>query len=152
MRVIRARARPSGRAGEPGRRADLFDVVAALPPNDSPDDPAPVNDEGPRELERAGVVLREALEGALEALDPKPPGRPAKEQMDTRAKELVALQNLVSELTIELEASRVRTELALTMPHVLKAQGNTLGKGGSPNVERWLKVVKDLANDERHDT
>jgi hypothetical protein len=93
-----------------------------------------------------------ALEGALDALDPKPPGRPAKEQMDTRAKELVALQNLVSELTIELEASRVRTELALTMPHVLKTQGNTGGKGGSPNVERWLKVVKDLANDERHDT
>ena len=88
-----------------------------------------------------------ALEGALEALDPKPPGRPPKEQLE-RDKEFVALQNLVSELTIELEASRVRTELALTMPHVLKLEDRG---GGSVNVERWLKVVRDLARDEKPD-
>jgi len=60
-----------------------------------------------------------ALCGALEALlDGRPGPRPR--QSDARDDELRALQTENDELRVQLVAERVRTELALVMPHVLK--------------------------------
>lgn len=59
-----------------------------------------------------------ALEGALAGLEPGLPGRPRPVDAAEPA-ELDALRRQVSDLEIDLQAARVRTEIALTMPHLL---------------------------------
>lgn len=59
-----------------------------------------------------------ALTAALEALVPKPAGRPAK--ADETPSDVKELQRKLRETRIELEASRIREEIALVMPHLLK--------------------------------
>ena len=60
-----------------------------------------------------------ALCGALEALLEGRPG-PRPRERDAREEELRALQEQNEALRVQLVAERVRTELALVMPHVLK--------------------------------
>ena len=65
-------------------------------------------------------LKEKALAGALEALVPKAAGRPPKpEETPSDVKEL---QRKLRETRIELEASRIREEIALVMPHLLKRQ------------------------------
>lgn len=61
----------------------------------------------------------QVLQEALNALEPQLPGRPRKEEpmQDERVKELEAR---IKRLELELQASHVRTQLALTMPEVLR--------------------------------
>lgn len=59
-----------------------------------------------------------ALGAALEALVPGRPGRPPKApEIPTEVGEL---KRALRETRIELEASRIREEIALVMPHLLK--------------------------------
>jgi hypothetical protein len=78
--------------------------------------------------ETAFHKIREAiLQGALGAAEPKPIGRPPSTVvpgLDPGA-ETAAEQN--RRLRIELEASRIREEIALTMPHLLTRRGKKNG-------------------------
>jgi transposase-like protein len=63
--------------------------------------------------------LREKVLGAaLEALVPKKAGRPPK--APPAPAEVEELKRTLRETRIELEASRIREEIALVMPHLLK--------------------------------
>lgn len=65
------------------------------------------------------LELRErALHGGLDALAPGVPGRPPK-RVEIDLEELEALRSAVDWLRVELETSRVRTEIALVMPEHL---------------------------------
>lgn len=68
-------------------------------------------------------LKEKAVEGALEGLAPKPMGRPPK--VEETNPEVERLKARVNQLEIELQCSRVREEIALVMPHVLKGR-----KGG----------------------
>lgn len=63
-------------------------------------------------------LREEALAGALASLEPRPPGRPARREEPPP--ELDRLRREVAELRVDLEASRVRELLAISMPHLLK--------------------------------
>ncbi|NNC63177.1 MAG: helix-turn-helix domain-containing protein [Gammaproteobacteria bacterium] len=64
-------------------------------------------------------LRKEALEGALAGLAPRPSGRPPAEPPELESK-VTELESKVRELRMDLQASRVRTEIALTMPHLLR--------------------------------
>jgi len=69
---------------------------------------------------RLHEMRREALVGALQALLPKPSGRPTKPAAaTTKEQELLAR---IDELEVDLQAALVRTELALAMPHLFRAK------------------------------
>jgi hypothetical protein len=71
---------------------------------------------------RLHELRKEALEGALRALQPRPSGRPANPEPGTpREREL---QAHIKELEEDLQAAYVRTELALAMPHLFKGKKN----------------------------
>jgi transposase-like protein len=79
--------------------------------------------------ERLGVsesrlheLRREALEGALGALMPRPAGRPAATVPAGAARE-AELEARVKDLEVDLQAALVRTELALAMPHLFEGGG-----------------------------
>jgi len=72
---------------------------------------------------RLHELRREALEGALGALMPKPAGRPARAETTTeREKEL---EGRIQELEVDLQAALVRTELALAMPELFRSKKNS---------------------------
>jgi transposase-like protein len=64
-------------------------------------------------------MRREALEGALAGLQARPAGRSAAEPPDMSSK-VAELEAENRDLRIDLQASRVRTEIALAMPHLLR--------------------------------
>lgn len=64
-------------------------------------------------------LRKQALEGALSALAPKPAGRP-RTQPEPAPGEVQQLKEQVEDLEFELQAARVKTELAITMPHLLR--------------------------------
>lgn len=66
---------------------------------------------------RFAQIRKEALAAALTALEPKAPGRPCAPVPDPRVEEL---EQRTRALERELEASRIREEIALTMPHLLQ--------------------------------
>jgi len=77
---------------------------------------------------RFHALREEALAGALSALSPAPPGRPATPLPDPT---IATLQRENAELREELEVSRLRTEIALAFPHlIVPPRGGQ--KGGSP--------------------
>lgn len=67
--------------------------------------------------------LRErALQGALTALEPRPPGRPRSELVEEVSR-VAALQAQLDDLAMELRAAQLREEIALVMPHLLQPRG-----------------------------
>ena len=64
-------------------------------------------------------LRRDFLEESIGLLEPKMPGRKRKEPT-LEEERITELERERKTLMIELEASRIRTELALVMPHVLK--------------------------------
>jgi transposase-like protein len=79
---------------------------------------------------RLHELRREALVGALQALMPKPSGRPANpEGPPPHEQELVAR---IQELEVDLQAALVRTELALAMPQLFRARGKKNPKNRPP--------------------
>ncbi len=80
-------------------------------------------------------MRHEALQAALDGLVPGRAGRPAK--MDEASTSRVAeLEREVAELKIELQAALVRTEIALTMPHVLRGAEDEKKKLGTKEKRR----------------
>lgn len=65
-------------------------------------------------------LRQRALEGAVGALLPRRPGRPPKASEPETPARLEQLQAENDELRVALQAARVRTEIALVMPHVLQ--------------------------------
>jgi hypothetical protein len=61
----------------------------------------------------------ELLQAALESLEPKPAGRPAQEAAPRG--DVPALQARLTELETELRAAQLREEIAVAMPHLVKA-------------------------------
>jgi hypothetical protein len=87
-----------------------------------------------------------ALYGALEALFSGPPG-PRPRTVDAREQRILELEAALSQLQIQLQASRVRTEIALVMPHILR-QGHGLSTSGSCDQTEFLHcsaTPQDLA-------
>jgi hypothetical protein len=66
-------------------------------------------------------LRRQALQAALEALNPKVSGRPPQGEEED-ALQLTALERENRALKLELQAAYVRTELALSMPQLLTKQ------------------------------
>jgi transposase len=78
-------------------------------------------------------LRHQVLQGALDSLAPKRPGRPpASQPEDTSCVE--DLKQQVRELELDLQAALVRTELALAMPQVLMDRGARRGKKNSSKL------------------
>ena len=77
---------------------------------------------------RFHALREQALAGALSALSPAPAGRPPTPGPDAT---VVALERENAELRDELDASQLRTEIALAFPHLI-APPRGGQKGGSP--------------------
>jgi len=74
-------------------------------------------------------IRRAALTGMLDGLSPRPPGRPPKEE---EPKEVQDLRARVSWLEEELEIARLRTEIAMWKPGLLRAPTPPPGKKRGP--------------------
>jgi hypothetical protein len=87
-------------------------------------------------------LRRRMLEGALESLEPLASGRPPSCSRE-ESRELAARREEIEQLRWELRAAQIREEIALLMPHLLKAPEEQKktgkrahsdgGKGGMPN-------------------
>ena len=64
------------------------------------------------------------LQEALELLEPRSAGRPAKAEPPISAAEVQSLRKQVRELGARAAAGEVQAELARTMPHVLRRLGS----------------------------
>ena len=73
------------------------------------------------------------LDGALEALRPRPRGRPRHRPLESA--EVQQLQARIRELEDALKTTALRSEIALTMPHLLDRAGRKK-KGGRPGRGR----------------
>lgn len=73
---------------------------------------------------RFHVLRRQALQSALEGLAPKPAGRRPHPPPEADAARVAELEAKVGDLQVDLEAERVRTEIALVMPHLLKKKAS----------------------------
>lgn len=74
-------------------------------------------------------LRRQALEGAIEGLEHQSPGRPQAPTPD-RSDDVARLEAELQDTKIDLQASRVQTEIALTMPHLLRdRKKKTVRKG-----------------------
>jgi hypothetical protein len=69
---------------------------------------------------RFHVLRKQALQGALAGLIPGERGRPPKPPPRIDPAHVAELEAELDELRFELEAARIREELALMMPHVLR--------------------------------
>jgi hypothetical protein len=69
------------------------------------------------------------MQDALRSLEPRPVGRPKKVE-PADAKKLQALQEELFRLKFELQASRIREEIAVVMPHLLVKKGPGAGMSG----------------------
>lgn len=68
---------------------------------------------------RFHALRRQALEGALSGLSPRPSGRPGRHDAP-EPEEVEELRRENEELKMELYATEIREEIALTMPHLLE--------------------------------
>lgn len=80
---------------------------------------------------RVHELRKVALSGAANALEPRAPGRPAAPRPDL---EVLALREEVKELRVDLQAARVREEIAIAMPHLLRPP--RAGEKGGPGAKR----------------
>lgn len=73
-------------------------------------------------IERARFyqLERAALEGALDGLEPRAPGRPPRPPASDAELEVERLRKKLAEAKFEAFAAKVREEIAEVMPHVLK--------------------------------
>jgi hypothetical protein len=63
-------------------------------------------------------MRQEALAGALSELEPSPAGRPPKERPEDDP-EKADLRKELFQAKLELQASRIREQIAVSMPHLL---------------------------------
>jgi hypothetical protein len=74
----------------------------------------------------------QALQGAVEQLEQRPAGRPAREPEDPR---IGALQGRIKELELQQQAARAREEVALVLPR-LAATASGEGSPGKKSSRR----------------
>ena len=87
-------------------------------------------------------MRKEFLASALGLLERKTAGRKPAAPPENAVERLAELEDEVQTLRIELEASRIRTEIALTMPHLLKDHAKA-GQGiGTPPSDKKTKKKK----------
>jgi hypothetical protein len=67
---------------------------------------------------RFHYLRTQLMQQAVEMLEPRPPGRPAQARESTRSNE-AALTAELQQLKLDLQAARIREEIALAMPHLL---------------------------------
>jgi hypothetical protein len=67
-------------------------------------------------------LRRQALQGALDGIKPKPPGRPGK-ATTLEGQHLEELERRLAEKELELHQALVREEVALILPHVAATAG-----------------------------
>lgn len=84
-------------------------------------------------------LRREALQAALDGLAPGPAGRPKRKEPEVDPKRLEALERENDELKFEFQAALLRTELALTMPHLLTRKGRAEIKKKAREARRLLR-------------
>jgi transposase-like protein len=68
------------------------------------------------------------FQDAVQSLEPRPVGRPRKEDPQ-EADEIEALKAEIWQLKFDLQAARIREEIAVTMPHLLKDKKPAEAKG-----------------------
>jgi hypothetical protein len=68
--------------------------------------------------QRFQQLRQQLLQAALDSLEPRPAGRPARPQPDP---ELEQLQQSVQQLQVQLQSAQVREEIALVLPGVVPA-------------------------------
>ena len=80
---------------------------------------------------RFHALRKDFLAGALGLLEKRPAGRkPASENApEASAARLAELEDEVDNLRVELEAARIRTEIAMVMPHLLKKHAEPAAAG-----------------------
>jgi len=78
-------------------------------------------------------LRRQAMEGAIESLAPRPAGRPRKDA-DPEQRRIRELEGQNLHLRMDLQAARLRTEIAVAMPHLLKKRGQV--EKGSGDVKK----------------
>ena len=78
-------------------------------------------------------LRKQALEAAVEGLAPRPAGRPRKDA-DPEQRRIQELTDQNDQLRMDLQAARLRTEIAIAMPHLLKKHGRT--KQGSGDEKK----------------
>ena len=93
-------------------------------------------------------LRQKALAGALESLEPGLPGRPrnAADPEEERVKEL---EQELRDIKIELEASRIREELAIAMPHVLEERDRQAKKKEEKKKKAKRKQKKKKKKQQR---
>jgi hypothetical protein len=69
---------------------------------------------------RFHYLRKQCLRAALNRLEPRPAGRPARARPGPEQQHIVALERAVTELKIDLRAAQLREEIALAMPHLLQ--------------------------------
>jgi transposase-like protein len=84
---------------------------------------------------RFHAMRQEALAGALSGLEPSPAGRPAKPRPEDDP-EREKLREELLQAKMELQAARVREEIAIAMPNVLQSRKNELLKKTPPRPGR----------------
>ena len=85
-------------------------------------------------------LRREALESALRGLEPGVSGRPKRvSDIDSSSERLAELERENRELEIELQASYVRTEIALAMPQLLTPKARAEIKKKAKQAKREAK-------------
>lgn len=72
--------------------------------------------------QRFEMIRREAVQGAVASLEPRPVGRPPRVAAD-ESDDVARLRERVAELEAELTAARVRAELAAALPRVSSEPG-----------------------------
>jgi hypothetical protein len=73
--------------------------------------------------QRFEAIRQEAIAGAVASLEPKPVGRPPKAAPTADVAEVARLQARVAELEAELDAARVRLDLAQASPRIGRDAG-----------------------------
>jgi hypothetical protein len=87
------------------------------------------------------VVRRRILQGVLDRLEPRPAGRPRRPAAGPD-NSTAALQAEVHRLRLELQAARIREEIALAMPHLLARSSRAKKRQRAPR-----KLQPGTAND-----
>lgn len=99
---------------------------------------------------RFAAMRQEAMQGWLDAMAPGTPGRPPTREAPIEPDEVEALRRQVKELMLDLQVANTRTELAITMPHVLKDVKEAEAEKGGPKAKR--RTTKRWFGDSRSDT
>ena len=68
-------------------------------------------------------LRKQALAAAVDGLAPRAPGRPRKDG-DPEQQRIRELEEQVFRLKMDLQAARIREEIAIAMPHLLKPRHN----------------------------